>query len=153
MKCNTLAREEEVRRFPSWYIDRTSRQTGSCLSQIARVTKGALPVQEFCCYLAGFSHLQEAEVARCESMVTECEVHDILKQVGLNKSLGLPYEVYLRLLYLFVLLTDMFNHWLAQVAIPGSVKSQGCDYIAEERWQACFGGLRRLQDHNSAKQS
>ena len=66
-----------------------------------------------------------AEAACCESVVTECEVRDALKQVGLNKSPGLdglPYEVYLRMLHMFVpILTDMFNHWFAQGAIPGSV--------------------------------
>ena len=60
-----------------------------------------------------------------QGVVTECEVHDALKQVGLNKSAGrdgLPYEVYLRLSHMFVpILTDMFNHWFAQGAIPGSV--------------------------------
>ena len=48
-----------------------------------------------------------------------------MKQVGLNKSPeldGLPYEVYLRMSHMFVpILTDMFNHWFAQGAIPGSV--------------------------------
>ncbi len=48
-----------------------------------------------------------------------------LKQVGLNKSPGLdglPYEVNLRMSHMFVpILTDMFNHWFAQGAIPGSV--------------------------------
>ena len=35
---------------------------------------------------------------------------------------GLPYEVYLRMSHMFVpILTDMFNHWFAQGAIPGSV--------------------------------
>ena len=33
-----------------------------------------------------------------------------------------PYEVYLRMSHMFVpILTDMFNHWFAQGAIPGSV--------------------------------
>ena len=58
-------------------------------------------------------------------MVTECENRDALKQIGLNKSPGLdglPYEVYLRMSHMFVpILTDMFNHWFAQGAIPGSV--------------------------------
>ena len=57
-------------------------------------------------------------------MVTECEVRDELKQVGLNKSPGqdgFPYEVYLRLSHMFVpILTDMFNHWFARGPIPGS---------------------------------
>ena len=58
-------------------------------------------------------------------MITECEVRDALKQVGLNKSPGLdglPHEVYLRLPHILVpILTDMFYHWFAQGAIPGSV--------------------------------
>ena len=58
-------------------------------------------------------------------MIIECEVRDALKQVGLNKSpglYGLPYEVYLRLSHMFLpFLTNMFNHWFAQGAIPGSV--------------------------------
>ena len=62
-------------------------------------------------------------------MVTECEDRDALKQVGLNKSPGLdglPYEVYWRMSHMFVpILTDMFNHWFAQGAIPGSVTKGG----------------------------
>ena len=49
----------------------------------------------------------------------------MLKQVGLIKSPeldGLPYEEYLSLSHMFLLiLTDMFNHWFAQGAIPSSV--------------------------------
>ena len=77
-----------------------------------------LPLQEFRSYLADFPRLGATEAA-------SCEVRDALKQVGLNKSLGLdglPYEVYLRLLLMFVpILTDMFNHWFIQGATPGSV--------------------------------
>ena len=66
-----------------------------------------------------------AEAASCEGLVTECEVRKALKQVGLNKSPGLDgslYEVYLRMLHMFVpILTDVFNHWFAQGAIPGSI--------------------------------
>ena len=66
-----------------------------------------------------------AEAASCEGVVTECEVRDALKQVGLNKSPGLdglPYEVYLRMSHMFVpILTDVFNHWFAQGVIPGCV--------------------------------
>ena len=83
-----------------------------------------LSIQEFRSYLADFSRLQEAEAASCDGLITECEVCDALKQVGLNKSPGLdslPYEVYLRLLHMFVpILTDMFNHWFTQGAIPRS---------------------------------
>ena len=84
-----------------------------------------LLLQEFCSYLADFPRLGVAEAASCKGVVTECEVHDALKQVGLNKSPGLdglPYKVYLRMSHMFVpILTDMFNHWFAQGAIPGSV--------------------------------
>ena len=66
-----------------------------------------------------------AETASCEGVITEWEVRDALKHVGLNKSLGLdglPYEVYLRMSHMFVpILTDMFNHWFAKGTIPGSV--------------------------------
>ena len=84
-----------------------------------------LPIQEFHDYLANFPRLQEAEVANCEGLVTECEVHVALKQVGLNKSPGLdglPYKVYSRMLHMFVpILTDVFNYWFAHGAIPGSI--------------------------------
>ena len=65
-------------------------------------------VQEFFNYLT----------ASCEGLITECEVRNALKQVCHNKSPGLdglPYEVYWRMLHMFVpILTDVFNHWLAQ---------------------------------------
>ena len=84
-----------------------------------------LRLREFRSYLADFPRLRAAEAASCEGGITECEVRDALKQVGLKKSPGLnglPYEVYLRMSHIFVpLLTDMFNHWFAQGAIPVSV--------------------------------
>ena len=58
-------------------------------------------------------------------LVTGCEVRDALKQIGLNKLPGLdglPFEVYLRMLHKFVpIMMDVFNHWFAQGAIPGSI--------------------------------
>ena len=73
-----------------------------------------LPLQAFRSYLADFPRLRAAEAASCEGVITECEVRDALKQVGLNKLPGLdglPYEVYLRLPHMFVPnLTDMFSH-------------------------------------------
>ena len=134
MKSNATAREEEVRRFPDRYIASVKTPDGRLLrssceirdafwDRFARCTD--LPLREFRSYLADFPHLGAAEVASCEGVVTECEVHDVLKQVSLNKSPGLdglPYEVYLRMSHMFVLiLTDMFNHWFAQGAIPGNV--------------------------------
>ena len=80
-------------------------------------------------WLGDFTRLQEAEAAHYEGIITKCEVRDALKQVGLNKSSGLdglPYEVFLRLPHMFVpILTDVFNHWFAQGAIPGSVPRAG----------------------------
>ena len=137
VKTNATAREE-VRRFPDQYIGSVKAPDGRLLrsgreirdafrahfrDRFARCTD--LPLREFRSYLADFPHLGVAEAASCEGVVTECEVRDALKQVGLNKSPGLdglPYEVYLRMSHMFVLiLTDMFNHWFAQGAIPGSV--------------------------------
>ena len=54
------------------------------------------PRMGVCNYLADFPHFREAEAASCEGLVMECKVHNVLKQVGLNKSPGLddlPYEV------------------------------------------------------------
>ena len=137
MKTNATAREE-VRRFPDRYIVSVKAPDGRLLrssremrdafrahfwDRFARCTD--LPIREFRSYLADFPRLGAAEAAGCEGVVTECEVRDALKQVGLNKSPGLdglPYEVYLRMSHMFVpILTDMFNHWFAQGAIPGSV--------------------------------
>ena len=146
MKSNASAREEELRKFPDRYNDSVKSPDG-CMLRTNRKIRDAflvhfrdrfarcpdLLLQEFRSYLADFLRLGVAEATSCEGVIT-------LKQVGLNKSPGLdglPYEVYLKLLHMFVpILTDMFNHWFAQGAIPGSVT------IAEERWQACLGGIR-----------
>ena len=65
------------------------------------------------------------EAACCKGLITECEVCDVLKQVSLNKSPGLDgllYEMYFRMSHMFVpILTDVFNDWFAQGAIPGSI--------------------------------
>ena len=138
MKTNATARKEEVRRFPDQYIDSVKSPDG-CVLRSNREIRDAfqadfrdrfarcpdLPLQEFRSYLADFPGLGAAEAANCECVITECEVRDALKQVGLNKSPGLdglPYEVYLRLSHVFVpILTNMFNHWFAQGAFTGSV--------------------------------
>ena len=82
-----------------------------------------LSLQEFRSYLSDFLRLWEAKTTGCKGFVTE--VCDVLKKVYLNKSSGLggfPDEVYLRMSNMFVLiLTDVFNHWFAQGAIPGNV--------------------------------
>ena len=115
-----FARKEEVRRFLFRYMSYVKSLDGHVLllKREKRVAFQAhfrhrfprcpnLTVQEFRSYLADFPRFRE-------DLVTECEVHDSLKQVGFNKSpglYGLPYEVYLRLLHIFVpILTDMFNH-------------------------------------------
>ena len=127
-----------MRRFPDRYIASVKAPDGWLLrsareicdafrahfrDRFARCTD--LPLREFRSYLADFPRLGVAEAASCEGVVTECEVRDALKQVGLNKSPGLdglPYEVYLRMSHMFVpILTDMFKHWFAQGAITGSV--------------------------------
>ena len=103
-----------------------------------------LPIREFRSYLADFPRLGVAEAACCEGVVTECEVRDALKQVGLNKSPGLdglPYEVYLRMLHMFVpILTDVFNHWFAQGVIPGCV-TQGVITLLKKGGQHVGEGL------------
>ena len=134
MKWNATAREEEVRRFPDRYIASVKTADGRLLHSSREIRDAFrahfrdsfarcpnLPIREFRSYLADFPRLRVAEAASCEGVVTECEVRDALKQVGLNKSPGLdglPYEVYLRMSHIFVpILTDRFNH----SAIPGSV--------------------------------
>ena len=138
MKSNATAREEEVRRFPERYIDCVKSPEGRVLRSNREIRDAfrehfrdrfarcpGLPLQVFRSYLADFPRIGAAEAASCKGVITECEVRNALKQVGLTKSPGLdglPYEVYLRLPRIFLLiLTDMFNHWFAQWAIPGSV--------------------------------
>ena len=92
-----------------------------------------LPLQEFRSYLADFPRLGAAEAVSCERVITEYEVRDVLKQVGLHKSPGLDvllYEVYLRLPHMFVpILTNIYNHWFAQGAIPGSVTKRVITFL------------------------
>ena len=138
VKCNAFLRKEEWRRFPCRYIEYVSAPDGRVLRSSREIREAfrahfrgrfalcpELRLQEFRNYLADFPRLGEAEAASCEGVVMECEVRDALKQVGLNKSPGLdglPYEVYLRMSHMFVpILTDVFNHWFAQGAIPGSI--------------------------------
>ena len=117
MKSNAIAREE-VRRFPDRYIDSVKTPDGLLLRSSGKMRDAFrahfrnrfarcpdLPFQEFRSYLADFPRLGAAEAASCEGVVTECEVRDALKQVGLNKSPGLddlPYKVYLRMSHMFV---------------------------------------------------
>ena len=135
-KSSLRSCEEEARRFLHRYIKSIKSQNERML-QSSRERREAfrvhfrdrfarlpnLPLQKFLRYRADFPyHFQETEATGCEGLVTECEVCDALKQVDLNISLGLDglsYEVYLRV---FVsILTDMFNHWFTQGAIPTSI--------------------------------
>ena len=81
---------------------------------ISMIALPDVPALEFRSYLADLPRLQEAEAASCESLVTECEVRDVLKHIGLNKLPGrdgLPYEMCLKMSHMFVpILEDMFNH-------------------------------------------
>ena len=130
MKSNATAHEEEVWRFPHQYIESVKSLDERLLWSKCEIHDAFrahfrdhfaccpdLPVQEFHSYLADFYRLGVSEADSCKGVITECEVCDELKQVGLNKSQGLdglPYEVYLRLLHMFVpILTDVFNHWFA----------------------------------------
>ena len=75
------------------------------------------PVQEFCSYRANFLHLWEAEAASCEGFVTEAGWPQQITQTWFTL-----FTQYLRLPHMFVpILMDIFNHWFAQRAIPGSI--------------------------------
>ena len=83
-----------------------------------------LLVEQFSRYLANFPRLQSTEEASYEGKVTEYKISDVLKLVSLNKTQRhkcLPYEIYLRLSHMFMLiLMDVFNHWFAKGAILGN---------------------------------
>ena len=63
-----------------------------------------------------------SEATGCEGCITEDEVREALKSVGLYKSPGidgLPYEVYLMLSHMFVpLLATTYNKWIKLVPYP-----------------------------------
>ena len=99
MKCNASAREEEMRRFLSRYIESVKfpdRYVFGSNREMCDAVRAHfcdcfgrcfdLPVQEFRSYLVDFPRFWEAEAASCENVVTECEFCDALKQVSLNKS-------------------------------------------------------------------
>ena len=101
VKSNAIVREEKMRRFSLRYIDSVKSPDGRVVRSNRemrdafrvhfrdRLTRYPdLPLQEFRSYLADLPRLGEAEAASREGVVTECEVCDALKQVGLNKSPG-----------------------------------------------------------------
>jgi len=77
---------------------------------------------QFDTYLADFPRLEDTEAAGCEGRITEEEIWQALKSVGLEKTPGidgLPYEVYLRLSPMLVpLLETIYNNWMRQGSIP-----------------------------------
>ena len=111
VRCSAFMHKEELRRYSKRYIEFVKSPDGHVLRSNRDVHEAFwahfrdrfarcpdLPVQELRNYLADFLRLGAAEAASCEGLVTECEVRNALKQVGLNKSPGLdglPYEVYL----------------------------------------------------------
>ena len=106
-----------------------------------------LPVQEFRSYLADFHCLQEAEAVSCEGVVTECEVCDALNQ-QIARSGWFALEVYLRLPHMFVsILTDMFNHWFTQGAIPGNVTKVVTKGGITLLKKSCRHVLKNLEDY------
>ena len=92
-----IMRMEELRRYTDRYIEFVKSPDGRVLRSNREMREAfwahfrdrfarclLLPVQEFRNYLADFPRLGAAEAASCEGLVTECEVHNALKQVGLN---------------------------------------------------------------------
>ena len=159
MKSNATA-HEEVRRFPDRYIVSVKTPDGRLLRSNPEMRDAFrthfrdrfacctdLPLQGFRSYLSDFPRLGVAEAASCEGVVTECEVRDALKRVGLNKTPGLdglPSEVYLRMSHMFVpILTDMFNYWVAQGAILGSV-TKGVITLMKKGGRHIWEGLTLL---------
>ena len=127
-------RKEELHRFTDRYIEFVNSPDGRMLRSNCEMCEafGAhfrdcfarcpdLPIQKFCNYLADFLRLGAAEAASCEGLVTECEVRNMLKQVGLNKSPGLDGLPYEGCRTFVPILTDVFNRWFTQGAIPGSI--------------------------------
>ena len=161
MKSNATAREEEVRRFPDQYITSVKIQDGRLLRS-SREMRDAfrshfqdcfarcsdLPIREFRSYLADFPRLGVAKAASCEGVVTECEVCDALKQVT-----GTRWFTLRSVLEDVTHVCPYSDGCVQPLVCPGShpwLRYQGRDHIAEERWQACLGGFRRLEAHNSA---
>ena len=71
-----------------------------------------------------FAWLPDLLVQDFSSYLADFTLCDVLRQVGLNKLLELDGFLYmfLRLLHMLVpILTDVFNHWFIQGAIPSCI--------------------------------
>ena len=90
MKCNVFMCEEEVQRFPHWYIEivkTLDRHVLQSNHEMHRAFQAHLHdffvcfldllVQELHSYLANLTYLGQAEVASCKGLVIECKVHDV----------------------------------------------------------------------------
>ena len=156
VRCNAFMRKEVLRRYTDRYIEFVKFPDGRMLRSNRKMCKAFrvhfrhhfarcadLPVQEFHHYLTDFPRPGVVEAASFEGLDMECEVHNALKQVGLDKSPGLdglPYEVYLRMLHMLVpIMTDVFNHLFAQGAIPGSI-TWGVITLLKKGDRHVFGG-------------
>ena len=158
MKGNVFPYKEEVRgitfryidfiRFPDGHVLRSNRNMHIFFLFWAHFRNHfacchKFPVLEFRSYFAYFPNLQEAVATSCKGLVTEWEVRDAFKQVGVNKSPGLdslPNEVYLGPCIFVQILMDMFNYWFVQGTIPGSI-TKGMITLRKE------GGRRSIQNN------
>ena len=98
VRCNAFMRKKDLRRFPCRYIEcvkSPDRRVLRSKNEIREAFRAHfrnrfaccpdLQVQDYHNYLADYPRFGEAEAASCEGVVTECEVRNALKQVGLNK--------------------------------------------------------------------
>ena len=160
MKCNTLVSEGEVRRFPFRHIESVKSPDGRVLGSNREMHNAHrvhfrdrfarcpdIPVQEFRSYLTDFLRLREAEAASCEGLVYGC-----VELVGLSNRPDLmvyPTNCTWRCR------TFLWLFWriCSTIGSPRELSLgalQKHDHIAEDRWQECLEGARRLQFHNYA---
>ena len=90
MKCKEEARFPhryiESVKSPDGYLIQSSREIREAFQVHFRDRFARLPATGVLQVSCRLPSLQEAEAAACERLVTECEVHDALRQVSLNKT-------------------------------------------------------------------
>ena len=95
-----------------------------------------------------------AEAASCEGVVTECEVRDALKQVGLNKSPGTRWFALRSVLEDVAHVCTYSDGYVQPLVRPGSPSlvalPKGVITLLKKGGRHVWGGFRRLQAHNSA---